>query len=118
MIIKGNVHTLNGPVDIKDLKVGDKVIDFGHRPQEVKNIKVHSVKDAILFKKNKNIMVSTDTMLYTLYGIKNVDVSVKMVLPTGGVANDETVVEEGEFKGYEIEFDGDGIFVENYCVGA
>lgn len=117
MIIKGKVHTLEGPVDVQKIKVGDKVIDFGHRPQEVTAIKKKRVKKAVVFSKNKNLIISEGAFLYTIYG-KRQGGFVKAVSPNGEVINDETSIIEGDFVSYIIEFDGEGIFIENYCIGA
>lgn len=118
MIIQGKVHTLEGPVDIKDLKAGDRVVDFTHRPMVVVAVKKEPVSKALVFAKNPNLIVSEKALLYTVYGKKDGSVkSAMMVLPYGGSINDEISVIEGEFCDYSIEFAGDGVFVENYCIG-
>lgn len=119
MIIAGRVHTVDGPVDIRELKAGDRVIDFGHRPRVVTAVRRQAVDGAVAFVRNRGLLVSRDTGVYTLYGKRAAQAGpVQVLLPTGGSANDEATEEAGSYQGYVVEFeDMDGIWVENYCVG-
>lgn len=72
MIIQGLILTDKGPVDIKELKPGDKVLNQLHRAFAVKEIQNKSVSVAYTFGKNPKLIVSKGAILKTVYGNKKV----------------------------------------------
>ena len=101
MIIQGLILTDKGPVDIKELKPGDKVLNQLHRAFAVKEIQNKSVSVAYTFGKNPKLIVSKGAILKTVYGNKKVAEAEKTV---------------GKYITYEIKAEGcDSIFAGNYC---
>src|SRR5574344_1179753 len=69
MIISGSVGTTRGPVDIRDLHVGDKVVNELQRPHEVISKEVITVKEYYTFLKNTKLAITSDDMsVRTFFG--------------------------------------------------
>lgn len=123
MIITGNIITTKGPLNIKDLKVKDVILDIQHRQRIISAITpvpITSDMRLFSFEKNKGLVLSSDTNIYTLFGPE---------APTEGPLtikkfNDETIedtcfaVDPSPYSyGYNITIAGAGsLFASNYCV--
>lgn len=121
MIIQGQVLTDNGPVDIKNLKPGDRVLNQLHRAYTVKKVQTKTVSGAYIFNKNPNLLVAKGVVLKTIYGNKKVSVlgktAVYMAQPNMRMVKDTVSKKTGEYTAYEIKTDGcDSVFVSNYCL--
>ena len=68
MIIQGLIETNKGPIDIRDLKVGDCVLNQMHRAYPITTIEKVEVTGGVTFKKNKALVVAKNTVVRTLYG--------------------------------------------------
>lgn len=120
MIIQGLILTDKGPVDIKELKPGDKVLNQLHRAFAVKEIQNKSVSVAYTFGKNPKLIVSKGAILKTVYGNKKVAEAEKtsfyMAQPNMRMVKDKAEKTVGKYITYEIKAEGcDSIFAENYC---
>lgn len=121
MIIQGQVLTDNGPVDIKNLKPGDKVLNQLHRAFAVTAVQKKTVSVAYTFAKNPNLLVAKGVVLKTIYGNKKVSVlektAVYMAQPNMRMVKDTVSKKTGEYTAYEIKTDDcDSVFVSNYCL--
>lgn len=121
MIIKGFISTDKGPVDIRELKVGDRVLNQMHRAHTVTSVETVEVDGGVTFKKNSSLLLAKATSVRTLYGniylhgIKKI--SVHMVQPNMREVRDSAVPVEGKFTAYKIKAEGgESIFASNYCV--
>lgn len=126
MIIKGDIHTNNGPVPIEKLKVGDKVVDQQHRARAVLSIEKKSADKLMAFTRNRAVL-SADTVLMTVYGPRSAvalpgvkqlkSTAVQMAHPNARIAADEVNVTDAAAEGYVITVeDGKTVFVNNYCI--
>lgn len=121
MIIRGFISTDKGPVDIVELKVGDRVLNQMHRAHTVTSVETVEVDGGVTFKKNPSLLLAKETSVRTLYGniylhgIKKT--SVHMVQPNMREVRDSAVPVEGKFTAYKIKAEGgDAVFASNYCV--
>lgn len=102
MIISGNIQTLMGPVPIKNIKAGDRVIGTNNVPCEVKAVKTEKVSKALVFTWNPALKVSEGSRVQTVYGMKEATGTLLMKA-TNGADIPETVKEEdGTFLAYEL----------------
>ena len=121
MIIQGQVLTANGPVDIKNLKPGDKVLNQLHRAFAVTAVQKKTVSVAYAFTKNPNLMVTKETIIKTVYGSKKVEktenVFFYMAQPNARMIKDKAQKVLDEYIAYDIQAEGcNSIFVSNYCL--
>ncbi len=120
MIIQGMIATDQGPVDVKELAVGDRVLDQNHRPRGVKEIKVSKVKGAFTFAKNPGLVLSKKTKIRTVYGTISLtgtkNLSVTMAYSGTRNVQDTVVPVTGEFDAYDVRLDGgDTFYASYYC---
>lgn len=121
MIIKGYISTDKGPIDIQDLKVGDKVLNQMHRAHPVRSIEKVQIEDAITFRKNKQLIIAKDTTLITLYGAVSIGDNKKKILTMMRAdmknVRDVIIPVKGEFTAYKLVIEGsDNVYVAGYCI--
>ena len=118
VIIKGNVWTLEGPIDVEKLKVGDLVLDRKPSVREILDIELVDVDEALMFE-NNSFAVSSDTEVYTAFGAK------RIVEKTTILARREDMsltpvtayLAEVKAKGYKLTIkDGSDLFVNGYSM--
>ena len=121
MIIQGFISTDKGPVDIKELKVGDRVLNQMHRAHTVTAIETEEVSGGFTFKKNPQLIVAKKTAVRTLYGAVSLTgtkkKSLTMVQPNMREVRDTAVPVSGNFTAYRLTVEGgDAVYASNYCV--
>lgn len=121
MIIQGLILTDKGPVDIKDLKIGDRVLNQMHRAFAVNEIEKKTVRGAYTFKKNPKLVVAKNTVLRTVYGNKKAvnleKTEFYMTQPNMRTVKDKLQKRTGEHIAYVITAEGcDSLFASNYCL--
>lgn len=121
MIIQGSIETNKGPVDVRDLKIGDCVLNQMHRAHPVTAIEEIEVTGGFTFKKNKALILAKQTSVRTLYGAMtltgNRKMPLTMVQPNMREIRDTAVPVSGTFTAYKITADGgDAVFASNYCI--
>ena len=121
MIIQGFISTDKGPVDIKELKAGDRVLNQMHRAHTVIAIETEEVSGGFTFKKNPSLIVAKKTAVRTLYGAVSLTgtkkKSLTMVQPNMREVRDTAVPVSGSFTAYRLTVDGgDAVYASNYCV--
>ena len=72
MIVKGNILTNKGYVDVTELTKKNSTINRMSRPLKILRLKKNKVDTIIKFKNNPNLAVSLDTKIVTIYGAKDV----------------------------------------------
>lgn len=121
MIIQGLIETNKGPIDIRDLKVGDCVLNQMHRAYPITAIEKVEVTGGVTFKKNKALVVAKNTVVRTLYG-KTIltgkkNIMITMVQPNMREIRDVAIPITGNFQAYNINVDdGAEVFANNYCI--
>lgn len=121
MIIQGLIETNKGPIDIRDLKVGDCVLNQMHRAYPITDIEKLEVTGGVTFKKNKALIVAKNTVVRTLYGqtilTGKKKIMITMVQPNMREIRDVAIPIAGNFQAYNIKVDdGTEVFANNYCI--
>lgn len=121
MIIQGLIETNKGPIDIRDLKVGDCVLNQMHRAYPITTIEKVEVTGGVTFKKNKALVVAKNTVVRTLYGqtilTGKKKIMITMVQPNMREIRDVAIPINGNFMAYNIKVDDSAeVFANNYCI--
>lgn len=117
MIIRGNVQTMQGPVPVESIKVGDFVIGMNHIPCEVVKVTKEEVTKAYSFALNPHLLISKGTRVKTVYGMKEAVGELLMAVTNGAEVPDTIFDDEGTFNAYEIYAKGaDVLMVDDYGV--
>ena len=118
VIIKGNVWTLEGPIDVKKLKVGDLVLDRKPSVREILDIEVVEVDEVLMFE-NSSFAVSADTEVYTAFGAKRITEKTTILARREDMSLTPVTayLEKVKAKGYKLTIkDGNDLFVNGYSM--
>lgn len=123
MIVNGKVSTINGYIDIKNLNIGDYVLNRRNRRILITDIKLSQITNIITFIKDPEIVLSDDTVLNTIYGKKKIqdllDDTIYFLLPNGKIEKEKYIVTELETPviGYQIILETpDSYYVNQYSI--
>ena len=123
MIVNGKVSTINGYIDIKNLNIGDYVLNRRNRRILITDIKLSQITNIITFIKDPEIILSDDTVLNTIYGKKKIqdllDDTIYFLLPNGKIEKEKYIVTELETPviGYQIILETpDSYYVNQYSI--
>lgn len=123
MIVNGKVSTINGYIDIKNLNIGDYVLNRRNRRILITDIKLSQITNIITFIKDPEIVLSDDTVLNTIYGKKKIqdllDDTIYFLLPNGKIEKEKYIVTKLETPviGYQIILETpDSYYVNQYSI--
>ena len=123
MIVNGKVSTINGYIDIKNLNIGDYVLNRRNRRILITDIKLSQITNIITFIKDPEIVLSDDTVLNTIYGKKKIqdllDDTIYFLLTNGKIEKEKYIVTELETPviGYQIILETpDSYYVNQYSI--
>lgn len=122
MIIQGSILTDQGPIDIENLKAGDKVLDQMHRACVVTKIEKKNVVQGFSFIKNPRLMIAEGTILKTVHGDLKVEDAARedflMAQPNMRLVKDRAVLKKGKYTAYMVNTEGKAtLFGADYCLG-
>lgn len=118
VIIKGNVWTLEGPVDVEKLKIGDLVLDRKPSVREILDIEIVDVEEALMFE-NNSFAVSADTEVYTAFGAKRITEKTSILARREDMSLTPATayLTKVKTKGYKLTIkNGSDLFVNGYSM--
>lgn len=127
IIVKGNVHTAEGPVPVEKLETGMLVVDRGHRARKLLKVEQVQLHQTLHFEKNPELVLAGNSVLFTLTGLrsaitlKNVRKAmngrIQMLFQTSRVQDDVMKVKKEEVTGYRLTIEGGrDVLVNGYDV--
>lgn len=118
VIVKGNVWTLEGPIEVDKLKVGDLVLDRKPSVREITDIEIVDVEEIMSFK-NHTFSVSSDTEVYTAFGAKKINGETYILARREDLSLTPVVayLEKVKTKGYKLTIKGGtDLFINGYSM--
>ena len=119
IIVKGKVWTFNGWVSVENLKIGDLIIDRAGSARKLLGIEKVVVANALNFKSKPNLLLSSDSLIYSNTGsiqvLKDGEYNIRM--ENNATVNDMITIKSYNGYGYKLSIqDGIDCFVEGYNV--